>query len=78
MELVKDSGGFYLDEKGERVRLTNREMNLFRQMNPMGRRLTLRKRATDRAVSSPEDPEIKLIMKLTQLPARDWGFIVPD
>jgi hypothetical protein len=78
MKLINESGIFFLDENGQRVELTPREMNLFRQMNPMGRKLTLRKRATDRILSNPDDPEIKLLMTLSQLPAREWSFLVPD
>jgi len=78
MELVKDSGTYYLDEKGQRVALTPRDLNLFRQMNPMGRKLTLRKRAAERSLADPADPVIPLMIGLSKLPAREWGFIIPD
>ena len=78
MKLINEEGTFYLDEMGERVRLTPRDLNLFRQMNPMGRRLALRKRAGEMLVSNPDDPQVRLIMRFTQLPAIEWSFIVPD
>ncbi|MDB5102889.1 MAG: hypothetical protein JWP91_578 [Fibrobacteres bacterium] len=78
MKLVHESGVFFLDEGGLRIELTARELNLFRQMNPMGRRLTLRKRGHDLALSHPDHPEIELIHTFTRLPAREWSFLVPD
>jgi hypothetical protein len=78
VNLVLDSGKFYLEEYGHRVELTPREVNLFRQMNPMGRRLTLRKRALENLRANPDDPETKLILELTRLPASEWKFIVPE
>lgn len=78
MKLVKDSGTYYLDEMGQRLALTSRDLNLFRQMNPMGRKLTLRKRAVERGLENPADPEIPVMMGLSRLPAREWGFIIPD
>jgi len=78
MKLVKDSGTYYLDEMGQRVALTPRDVNLFRQMNPMGRKLTLRKRAVEKGLENPADPAIPIMMGLSRLPAREWGFIVPD
>ncbi|MBW8889590.1 MAG: hypothetical protein JF616_17680 [Fibrobacteres bacterium] len=78
MKLVNDSGTYYLDENGQRVALTPRDLNLFRQMNPMGRKLTLRKRALEKGRENPQDPEIPVMMGLSRLPASEWGFIVPD
>lgn len=77
MEIVNDSGTYYLDEKGQRVALTPRDLNLLRQMNPMGRKLTLRKRAAEKRIANPQDPEIALIQDLIRLPAREWGFLIP-
>ncbi|MDB5105393.1 MAG: hypothetical protein JWP91_3082 [Fibrobacteres bacterium] len=78
MKLISESGVFYLDENGQRVALTPRELNLFRQMNPMGRRLILRKRALDLTQSNPGNPDIERLWSLVRLPAREWSFIVPD
>ena len=78
MKLVKESDTFYLDENGQRIELTPREVNLFRQMNPMGRKVILRKRASERILTNPDDPSIPIMMALSQLPPREWSFIVPD
>lgn len=78
MKLVMESGTYYLDEQGRRVALTPRDLNLFRQMNPMGRKLTLRKRAAEKRLANPEDPEIPVMVGLIRLPAREWNFVVPE
>lgn len=58
--------------------MTPRDVNLFRQMNPMGRKVTLRKRAAEKRLANPSDPEIPVMIGFARLPAREWGFIVPD
>ena len=75
---MKESGIFYLDEQGERVIISPLELNLFRQMASLGRRLILKKRTVDKILSSPDDPEIKIIMLITQLPVLEWSFLVPE
>jgi hypothetical protein len=78
MNLVNDAGTFFLNEKGKRVSLTSQELELFRQMTPLGRKVTLRKRASDRILANPEDEEARLMFELSQLPAREWSFLIPD
>jgi hypothetical protein len=78
MKLVNESGAFFLEEKGNRVALTARELSLFREMTPLSRKLSLRKRAVDRILSKPDDPEVRLMMTLSQLPAYEWSFLVPE
>jgi hypothetical protein len=77
MEVVHESGAFYLEAEGQRLTLTDREVNLFRQMKPMGRQLLLRKRAADKRNSDPDDPEIKLILRFAKMPALEWNFPIP-
>jgi len=77
MKLVNESGSYFLDENGLRVELSPRELNLFRKMDPMGRRMALCKRAVDKILSSPDDPDIRLILALSKLPAGEWDFAVP-
>jgi hypothetical protein len=78
MRIVNESGTFFLDENGLRVSISSRELSLFKDMNPMGRKLALRKRAVDKILSCPDDPEIRLILSLSRLPASEWSFPVPD
>jgi len=77
MEVINESGTFYLNGDGQRLKLTDREVNLFRQMKPMGRQLLLRKRAANKRQSNPNDPEIKLILSLAKRPALEWNFRIP-
>jgi hypothetical protein len=77
MKLVQESGVFFLDASGQRVSLSTEELKLFKLMTPLGRKVTLRKRAVDKMAQDPSDPESRLILDLFRLPARDWSFWVP-
>jgi hypothetical protein len=78
MKLINDAGVYYLDENGERVAITPGEILLFKKMTPLGRKMTLRRRAVEVMSSKPGDPEARLILSLFHLPAREWSFRVPD
>jgi hypothetical protein len=78
MKLINESGTYYLDENGQRVVLTSADLNLFKQLTPMGRKVRLRQRAVERMATNKDDAEAQLIISLFQLPAREWSFLVPD
>lgn len=78
MKLINDEGAFFLEEKGLRVALSIQELSLFRDMTPLSRKLSLRKRAVDKILVKPDDPEVRLMMTLSQLPAYEWSFLVPE
>ncbi|MDB5048775.1 MAG: hypothetical protein JWO30_1846 [Fibrobacteres bacterium] len=78
MKLINEAGTYYLDENGQRVALTSTDLNLFKQLTPMGRKVRLRQRAVERMAEDKNDLEAQLIISLFQLPAREWSFLVPD
>ncbi len=78
MKIVVEFGVAYLEEKGDRVALTISDLLLLKRMTPMGRKVTLRKRAIEKKAVNPDDPEARLIQTLLLLPAGEWRFIVPD
>lgn len=77
MNLVQESGRFFLEKNGSRLALTAEELRLFKLMTPLGRKVTLRRRALDRIAENPSDPESHLILDLFNLPAREWSFRIP-
>lgn len=77
MRFVNEAGNFYLEEQEQRVALTAEDLRLFRQMTPMGRKITLRQRAVRRMAVNPADHEAQVIIKMFRLPAREWSFSVP-
>jgi hypothetical protein len=77
MELVHDSGVYFLQARAGRLALTPDELKLFKVMTPLGRKVTLRRRALDRMAEDPSDAESRLILDLFNLPAREWSFRIP-
>lgn len=78
MRLVNESGSYSLDQNGMRVPLSAKELNLFKRMNPMGRKIILRKRAKERMDLDQDDSEAQLILLLTRLPIQEWNFQIPN
>ena len=77
MRFLNEAGTYYLEEQEQRVALTPEDLNLFRRMTPMGRKIALRQRAIKRMAADPFDPEAQTIIKMFRLPAREWSFSVP-
>lgn len=77
MKLVNEAGVFFLDQSGQRITVSKEELKLFKLMTPLGRKVTLRKRAVDRMAEDPADPESNLILSFFRLPAREWSFMIP-
>jgi hypothetical protein len=74
MKLIEDSGNHYLECEAGRVRLHPADLGLFTRMTPMGRKVTLRRRAVERMAANPIDAEARVIFDMLRLPARDWDF----
>jgi DNA-binding response OmpR family regulator len=77
MELVMERGTYFLQAQGKRLALTAEELKLFKLMTPLGRKVTLRRRALDRIAEDPSDVESRIILDLFHLPAREWSFRIP-
>ena len=78
LKIIKDADEYYLEKDGHRIGLSPLDINHFRQMTPMGRKVTLRKRAVEKMAIDPTNLEAKFILSLFHLPARDWTFLIPD
>lgn len=78
MKIERVSGTWFLVGHGHRVTLSESEADRFRRMTPLGRKITLRKRALEQMALDPEDSEARHIIALFRLPAREWSFSVPD